>query len=129
MITSCWQTGMSLSFFQFMVSLQPSGSWIPDRSSIKLKCSLIVTFYLAKPENGTKKSLTQLSYYSFGWRYYFFSKNIFCEKILTSAKLRRYWYSKVHFMKLHMCVYLRTKFQASSIILPSFRQRRVTPKP
>ena len=28
----------------------------------------------------------------------------------------------VDFLKLYMCVYLRTKFQVSSIILTSFRQ-------
>ena len=32
----------------------------------KLTFSLTVTFYLTKPENRTKKSLTQLSYYCFG---------------------------------------------------------------
>ena len=31
----------------------------------KLTFSLTVTFYLTKPENRTKKSLTQLSYYCF----------------------------------------------------------------
>ena len=42
--------------------------------------------------------------------------------MLTSAKLRRPWYQKVHFLKLHICVYLGTKFQVSSIILTSFRK-------
>ena len=44
------------------------------------------------------------------------------KKMLTSAKWRRSWYYKVYFLKLNMFVYLRTKFQFSSIILTSFRQ-------
>ena len=47
--------------------------------------------------------------------------------MLTSAKLRGPWYHKVYFLKLHMCVYLRTKFQVSSIILRSFRQGVILP--
>ena len=43
-----------LSFFQFMANLQPSGSRLPDTSSIKLKFSLKVTFYSTEPENETK---------------------------------------------------------------------------
>ena len=35
---------------------------------------VIVTFYLTKTENRTKKSLTQLSYYCFESRYYFDKK-------------------------------------------------------
>ena len=42
--------------------------------------------------------------------------------MLTSAKLRGSWYQKVYFLKLNMCVYLRTKFQASNIIVTSFRK-------
>ena len=44
---------------------------------------------------------------------------IFCKR------LRESWYWQVHFRKLHMCVYLRTKFEVSSILLMSFiRQAR-----
>ena len=39
-----------------------------------------------------------------------------------SAKLRGHGYEKVYFLKLHICVYLRIKFQVSSIILTSFRE-------
>ena len=42
--------------------------------------------------------------------------------MLTSAKLRRFWYYKVYFLKVHMSVYLCAKFQVSSIPLTSFRQ-------
>ena len=51
----------SSSFFRFMASLQQSGSRIPGAWSIRLTFSLIVTLCLAKPENKTKKSQTQLS--------------------------------------------------------------------
>ena len=62
---SCWKIVTSLSFFQFMAILEKSGSQIPDAESAKLMFSLIVTFYLIKTENRTKKSLTQLSQYCF----------------------------------------------------------------
>ena len=42
--------------------------------------------------------------------------------LLTSAKLSRSWYQKVCFRKLHMCVYLHTNVQVSSIIKTSSRQ-------
>ena len=38
------------------------------------------------------------------------------------SKIRRASVLKVYFLKLHKCVYLRAKFQVSSIILTSFRQ-------
>ena len=62
---SCRKIVTSLSFFQFMANLEQSGSQIPDAESAKLMFSLIVTFYLTKSENRTKKSLTQLSQYCF----------------------------------------------------------------
>ena len=55
----------SLSLFQFLANLEYSGSENPDIWSVKLTFSLIVSFYLTKAENRTKKSLTQLSYYYF----------------------------------------------------------------
>ena len=54
--------------------------------------SLIVTFFLTKIENKTKKPLTQLSYYCF--EYVFLPKNV----TLTSAKL------KGIFSETHMCM-------------------------
>ena len=42
--------------------------------------------------------------------------------MLTSAKLRGPRYYKVYFLKLNMGVYLRVKFEVSSIILTGFRQ-------
>ena len=35
----------------------------------------------------------------------------------------------VYFLKLHMGVYIRAKFEASSIILTSFRQGVILPPP
>ena len=40
---------------------------------------------------------------------------------MTLGKLRNSYYLKTYILKLHMCVYFRTKFQVSSIILTSFR--------
>ena len=65
MMTSCQEIVTSLSFFQSLTNLEQSGSQIPDAWSIKLSFSLIVTFYVTKNGNRTKKSLTQLSYYQF----------------------------------------------------------------
>ena len=42
--------------------------------------------------------------------------------MLTSAKLKGPWFKKSFFIQLHMRVYLRTKFQISSIILTGVRQ-------
>ena len=55
---------MSVSFFQFMATLERFGS-ISDAWSVKLTCSLVVTFHLTDIANRTKKSLTQLSCYYF----------------------------------------------------------------
>ena len=51
--------------FQFMVNLEQSPSRILDTWSVKLTFLLIVTMYLTKTENRTKKSQTQFSYYCF----------------------------------------------------------------
>ena len=48
--------------------------------------------------------------------------------MLASAKLNRAWYWKVYFLKLHICVNLRTKFQVSSIILPTLPTSKRAPK-
>ena len=55
----------SLSFFKFLANLEQSGGWIPDAESAKVMFSIIVTFFLTKTENRTKKYLTQLSHYCF----------------------------------------------------------------
>ena len=50
-----------LLFFGFLANLEQSGGRIPDTESAKVMFSVIVTFFLTKTENRTKKSLTQLS--------------------------------------------------------------------
>ena len=40
-------------------------------------------------------------------------------------KIKESWYEKEYFLKLHLCVYLHTKFQVTCIILTRFRQRVV----
>ena len=64
-MTPCREIVTSLSFFQFIANLEQFGSWISDVYPVKLRFSLIVTFYLLKTENRNKKSLTQLSHYCF----------------------------------------------------------------
>ena len=54
---------------------------------------------------------------------------IFWKKNLMLAKLRWSRCQKVYFLKLHMCLYIRTNFQVSSIILTSFRIANITPSP
>ena len=88
-IRLCRENVMSLSFFEFMANLEQLASRILEAQSLKLTFSLIVTFYLTKTENRTKKSLTQLSHCRFEQGYYFCQKLlILCKKMLTSAKLR-----------------------------------------
>ena len=52
-------------FFRFMANLEHSGTRILDAWSITFTFPLIVTLYLTKIENRTKKSQAQLSYYCF----------------------------------------------------------------
>ena len=61
----CRKNVTSLSFSRLLANLEQFGGWIPDRESVKVMFSLIVTFCLTKTEKRTKKSLTQLSRYSF----------------------------------------------------------------
>ena len=64
----------------FTANLQQSRGRIPDALLVKLAFSLIVICYFTKSENKTKKSLTQLSHYCFGSRYYFYQKSWFFSK-------------------------------------------------
>ena len=54
-----------IAIFGFLTNLEQSGDRIPDTEAAKIIFSVIVTFFLTKTENRTKKSLTQLSHYSF----------------------------------------------------------------
>ena len=57
--------------------------------SVKCIFSFIVTFYLIKTENRTKKSLTQLSHYCFVYMYYLCKiMLIFCKKNAHISKIK-----------------------------------------
>ena len=119
-MTSYREIVTSLSFLQFMANLQRSGCQIPNAQPVKLTFSLIVvTFYLIKTENTMKKSHT--SHTIAVSKGLFMPKKmlIFLQKMLTSVKLRRPWYEQVCFLKLHLCVYLCTKFQVYRIVSTS----------
>ena len=79
-MTSCRKIVTSLSVFGFLANLEQSGGWIPDTESAKVMFSVKVTFYFLKPENRTKKYLTQLSHYCFELRYFFGEKRYFFAK-------------------------------------------------
>ena len=73
----------------------------------------------------SQRSLTHLSHYCFESRYYFCQKCRFFSKKKKDtdiSKIKSALVLKLYFLKLHMYVYLRTKFQVSSIIQKSFRQ-------
>ena len=73
----------------------------------KFTFSLKITFYLAKTENRTKKSLKQLSHYWFVYSKKFSQKMLFfLQKHVDISKMMKG-------LKLHMHVYLRT-YQISS---------------
>ena len=54
-----------LSCFKFLVNSEQYGGWIPDTESAEVMFLVKLTLYSTKNENGTKKSLTQHSYYCF----------------------------------------------------------------
>ena len=87
------------------------------RIVLKPTFSLIISFYLTKTESRTKKSRTQLSDYCFEQKYQFFSK-----EMLIFGKIEKASVLKGIFSETTICVYLRTKFEVSNIILTSFRQ-------
>ena len=62
-MTLCQQIVTSLSFFQFMVNLEQFRSQILNTWSVKFILSWIVSIYLTKTKNSTKKPLTHFSYY------------------------------------------------------------------
>ena len=64
-LMSCQEIVTSFSFFGFLANSEQSEGRIPETESAKVIFSVIVTFFLTKTENRTKKSLTQLSHYCF----------------------------------------------------------------
>ena len=84
---------------------------------------LKVTFYLIKTDNRTNKISNSSNTIALSKGTIFAKNDDFLQrKMLISAKLRGTSYLKVSFLKLHMCVYLPSKFQVPSIILTSFIQ-------
>ena len=116
---SCRKIMTSLLFFGFLANLEHSKGRIPDTESAKVMFSGKVTFFLTKTENRTNTALTLLLWV----KVYFWTKNaIFLLKNADISKIKDIKALKVYFLKLHMGMYLRAKFEASSIILTSFRQ-------
>ena len=105
-ITSCRHIVTSLSFFQFMANLQPSGMRILDVWSAKLIFSLEITFYLTKTENRTKKFLTQLSLLLIWLKVLFLLKNAeFLLKNRDISKIKKVLVLKSIFSKTtYVCV-------------------------
>ena len=81
-----------------------------------------------KTENRIKNSLNGGFILLFWVKLLFLSKNadflLKKKKKWKAAKLRRPWYWKVNFLKLHKCVYLSTKFQVCINILISLKTSR-----
>ena len=92
-----------LLYFKFMANLEQSRSRIPEASSVKLTFSLTVTFYLTKT-NVSNTALTLLP------------KSCFLEKNVDISKIKRTLVLKVIFSRT-TCVYLRIKFQVSSLTI------------
>ena len=124
-ITSCYRITTSWSFLKFITNLEQSKNRILHAWSIIFKFSLITIFYLTKAENRTKIYYTQLLRYWLWVKVVFLPKNadILQKNMLTLARLKRWRYYKVGFLKLKMWVYLRTKLQVFSKIVASFTHR------
>ena len=125
MMISCQKIVTSLPFFQFTANLEQSRSRILNAQSVKLKFSLISTFYFTKTESKTKKSLAQLSHYCFEYRHCFGHTQkktlIFCKKYRHQQNQEGLGTKRYIFWN-YICVKFHAKFEVSSITLRSFRQ-------
>ena len=118
--TSCQKTKTPKSLLQFTALLNQSGDQIADARSTFLKISLTTTFYLtkSKDKSETRPSKLYNKDTNSAWNCWF------CTKITMKwAKFRGYWHYEIYFLKLHMCLYLHTKFYILDIILTSFKKR------
>ena len=70
-----------VTFLKFISNSEESRSQIPDAEFVELIFSLIVTFFVTKPENRTRKSQTHLSHYCCQEKYYFRQKGLIFEKM------------------------------------------------
>ena len=104
----------------FPIHDQLGAIWKPDYRCITCKTYIFINSNLLSYENWKQnwkvfnRALTLLLWV----KVLFWPRNAdFFQKMLTSTKGP--WYYKVYFLKLHMSVYLRVKFQVSSITLTS----------
>ena len=108
-----------------MTNLEQSGSWIPDAWSVKLKFSLIVTFYLTKTEDRSEQSNAAL-------KLLLSVKVLFCQKML----LKNAGISKIEEVLVLKAIFSKTTYVGTCVpnfkflaILTSFRQGLVLPPP
>ena len=108
-------------FAQFGAIRKPDSGRIVCKTYIFISSDLLS--YKSWKQNW-KISYTTLTLLSkdtvFAKKCWFFAKKP--QNMLTSAKLRGPWYWKIYFLKVHMCLNIRIKFEIPSIILASFRQ-------
>ena len=86
----------------------------------------VVTLYLTKTENRTKKSVTQLSHHSFEQRQYFCQKKMlnFAPKNVDISKIKGALVLKAIFSEtIYMCVFTY-QIPCSTILLTSFKRVR-----
>ena len=97
--------------------------WKPASRLIVCKFYISINSNLfTKTGNRSKTSLTQLSHYCI----ILAKKRYFLHKSANISKVKRALVLKgIFLMKIHMSVYLRAKFEVSSITLMSFRLGRI----
>ena len=102
---------LTWNFDQWLVKKNKATSKKFDDDVLSENCDIIVIFpiyaqfgAIQKQDSGCVACIT----------YIFINSNL--------LKLISLWCWKVYFLKLHMCVHLRTKFHVSSIILTGFRK-------
>ena len=106
--------------FQFLGNQEQFGSRIPRVQKVNLL--LKVTFYLTKTEKRTKKNFhsTHIILLNKGTVP---KMLIFCKKFADIKKIKNVLVLKVYFLKSHMCLYLRTKFEVSKHNSNEFQTR------
>ena len=88
----CQKIVKSLLFFEFLVNLEQSESWIPDARFVKVLFSLIVFFYLTKTQNRTKSHNSRTIALSkgtiFAKKCWLFAKNVDISRIKRALVLK-----------------------------------------
>ena len=103
----------ALSFFQFLTNLERPERRIADACFVKLTWSWNIS-------NKAPLLLLWVQVLFFTLKVLLFNADFLQKKVIL-AKLRGSLRGVSYFLKSCMCLYLRTKFQISSIILKSFR--------